>query len=164
MAHEIFDFQATPYTIANDNAEQTVYATTVGISLATATLYRILLAGRITTKAILPGTLTLKIKLDGLETSVFNETLLTGVTNSGFASSLDCWVKPDGATSTVALSGLFVQNGGDLVTPSGARSSAAVGVVDLTVQRALSVTVQFGTADVNNVFTRLIGALIVLTG
>lgn len=119
MAHDLQDFQGTALTIANDASEQVVYTTTVGVSLTTATVYRIMLAGRMSTRALLPGTFTLTLKLDGLQTVIVSETLLTGVSNSGFAANLDGWIKPDGANSLVALSGAFVQNAGDMVTPPG---------------------------------------------
>lgn len=162
MAAAIQDFQFNPLVISNDNTEQVVYSATIpAFSVTTTYRYQIILGGVISTRAVLPGTLTLRIRLDTGVSVVVSETPLTGASNVRFNANLEAWFRADG---NVGLSGFFVQNAGDLMTPSGARLGASATTVDVTQDNILTATIQFSTADPANTFTRGLAALFLLTG
>lgn len=160
---DIKDFQGSTVTVSNDASERTIYNYTVaGGTIMSATLFRLLLAGWISTKAVLPGTLTLKFKCGGFSTTILSDTMLTGVTASNFVASFDCWLIPGGASDTIVVSGLFSPNATDIFGTGGSRSYGANTNVALSGDLPLSVTTQFSTADTANILTRQVAALLVM--
>lgn len=164
MPHELQDFHSAPLTVANDATERTLYEWPIPPgSITTATLFRLLISGKVSSRALLPGTIALTIKCGGVAAIVLSETMLLGVNASGFVANLDSWIIP-AASGLVAVGGFFSQNGSDLFVPAGARSQSSIGAIDLSVENRIVATVQFGTADPGNICARSIAALMVLSG
>jgi hypothetical protein len=160
----IKDVQFGPEHVSDDATEQTVYSFTLQANTVSGvSLYRLMLAGSVSSRAVLPGTITLRYKCAGLSASIVAETLLPGVTLSNFVANLDCWVVP-GSPNVVVLGGIFSQNAADVFPIAGARSAGTGGVIDLSVDQIVSATIQFDTADPGTVFTRQVCALMMMDG
>lgn len=153
MATDLEDTQTGVASWANTSAEEIVYGWSVPANFINqATLYRITMGGSISTRAALPGNLTVRLKCAGFTATIASEAMLASLSASNFASNFDCILFPDGR---IALNGLVVQNASDIFTSAGPRIGSTGGAgVDLTIEQTIMVTIQFSTADTGNVFIR----------
>ncbi len=159
MSSQLLDIQSSPFVISNDNTEQQIYGYTVyNGTVNAAKVLRVIFIGKLSTKTLAPGTITLKFKFGAIEVTVISETLLLGLTDKAFMIVLDCWLIP-GTTDFALIDGSFTQDGADIFTPAGQRFNISSGAVNFGVNNLISVTIQFSVANANNSFERTMLAL-----
>lgn len=134
----------------NGTAEQSIIPSGLGSKVIPAgalkpgSIYRLLLAGQITTVAV-PGSVTFRTKLNGtIVTSAATVSLLGGQTDVGFQISQTFQCYSDGSLGKVSISGRAKYPSGALSQKGEADMQADSLTVDTTVAQAIDVTAQFG--------------------
>lgn len=143
-------------TIAN-TASETAFAssyTFVGAALSAQTLIRVVLTGVYSTDAIAP-TLRIRGKLGStviLDTGTI--TTVLGITNGGWTAEFWVIVTAIGASGSVESQGrMELSTAETTALVINAENAAAVGSIDFTADKALTFTVEWGTAATTNTIT-----------
>lgn len=164
MSHELINFQNGPLTIVNDNTEQTLMAQLVAAgSIVGITQYRIEIVASLSTRAVLPGVVTLRVRFGAVTAVIVNEAPLVGVANSRLLATLDVYFQP-GSPDVGTLGGFVLQNAGNIFATPGDRVAGGSANIDLSIDNLLTATWQFATADPANSFTRTLASIAAFTG
>src|SRR5258706_16409596 len=154
MSSQLLDIQSSPFVISNDNTEQQIYGYTVyNGTVNAAKVLRVIFIGKLSTKTLAPGTITLKFKFGAIEVTVISETPLLGLTDKNFMIVLDCWLIP-GTTDFVLIDGSFTQDGSSIFSPAGQRFNVNSGNVNFGINNTIGISVQFSVANAQNIFER----------
>lgn len=149
-------------TVQNTTTESTLFSgqmnsvdgglTIPANSLWPGRTYQATIRGIYSTFAILPGDLTIRVKIGGttVATGVATSALLGSVTNRGFLISFTMTARTLGTTGTVQVAG-------DVALNSAANSrlfyeinAATAATVNTTVDQPINVTAQWAAANANN--------------
>jgi len=140
--------------VVNTTTETEIYSVVIPAGgLHAGEMFEVIAAGPYSTGAA-SDTFTLRVKLNGTTLQTLTRQSTNNVTDAGWRIQLAATIRTEGVTGTLIDNAVFSDDNAVITT-----SDPTVHVMDTTVSRTLSITVQWAVAKVTNDFRCDVGRL-----